>query len=80
VIFISQELIDPTNEQDLFVKAMMVASTGAFYSMHILIAKTRDHQIVLRIYRNDHGSPNTPEEVAYMESLSPINLIAVFYL
>ena len=73
-IFLSQDLTEPTNDQDLFVKTVMEASTGAFYSLQMPIAKTRDHQVVLGLYRNDPGHPNTQEEVAFAHKISPIIL------
>ena len=73
-IFLSQDITEPTNEQDLFVKAVIEASTGAFYSLQMPIAKTYDHQVVLGLYRNDPGHPNTQEEVAFTHKISPIIL------
>jgi hypothetical protein len=54
------------------VKTVIEASTGASYSLQMPIAKTCDHHVVLGLYRNDSRHPFTSEEVAYMESLTPI--------
>ncbi len=71
-VFLTQNLINPENMQDLFTKTLMEAATGAFYSLIMPVAKTREHKVFLGLYRNDRESPYTQDDVAIMERLSPV--------
>ncbi len=71
-IFLTQDLINPENIQDLFTKTVIEAATGAFYSLIMPVAKTREHRVFLGLYRNDSEFPYTQDDVAIMERISPV--------
>jgi DNA-binding NarL/FixJ family response regulator len=71
-VSLSQDLMDPTNEHDLYMKTIVQESTGAVFSLQMLVAKTREHRIYLGLHRNDPDRPYTSEDVAFMEKISPL--------
>jgi DNA-binding NarL/FixJ family response regulator len=74
-IFLTQDLINPDNEQDLFTKTVMEAATGVFYSLIMPVAKTSGHRAFLGLYRNDSECPYTHDDVTVMDKLSPIIML-----
>jgi DNA-binding NarL/FixJ family response regulator len=71
-VFLTQNLINPENIQDLFTKTVMEAATGAYYSLIMPVAKTREYNVFLALYRNNSQSPYTRNDVAIIERLSPV--------
>ncbi|HEY9161665.1 MAG TPA: helix-turn-helix transcriptional regulator [Desulfomonilia bacterium] len=68
----SHDFIDPTNEQDMAMKTVMEEATGAYYDMHMPVARTDGHKIHIGFYRNDPEKPFTEDDVAFVQGLSPV--------
>ncbi len=78
--FRSHDLIDFANDQDILMKTVMEEATGAYYDLHMPVARTGEHIIYIGIYRNDPEKPFTDEDVAFFQGLSPIFVSWAFSL
>ncbi len=71
-IFLTQDLPEPRNENDIIAKVIVEAATGARYALTMPVARSREHRIYIQFFRNDPNRPYTEKDTTMVKKLSPI--------
>jgi DNA-binding NarL/FixJ family response regulator len=71
-IFLTQDLPEPQNENDIIAKAIVEAATGAHYALTMPVARTREHRVYIQFFRNDPNRPYTEKDSTLIRKLSPL--------